>query len=217
MTKQEIEQNNKVLYLNIKQNFFDEIMAGTKKQEFREVKPTTIKKLLQLNAEGFEIEDEEGNSLPIHYDVIHFRVGMNKVADEAYVKVKDAHVEILYFLMNENGQYLTDDNGGLILYDEEIEAKFGEKNEDGSPKLDELGEPILLPHAPFEYVTDEKGNTLFDENGIPVAPEFDEDGCCTNGLLWTVQQVVYDLGVILLENKTHYSLCGGIKHEPIDL
>lgn len=57
-----------------------------------------------------------------------------------------------------------------------------------------------LPHAPFEYVTDEKGHTLFDEDGIPVAPEFDEEGYCTNGLLWTVQQVVFDLGEILDKN-----------------
>lgn len=188
------------LYLNIKQEYFDQIMAGTKTQEFREVKPTTIKKLLQLDANGFEIEDEEGNSQPIHYNAIHFRVGMNKVADEAIVEVKGEHVEVLEFLVNEDGQYLTDDNGGLILYDEEFEAKFGEKNEDGTPKLDELGEPILLPHAPFEYITDEKGKTIFDENGIPVAPEFDEEGCCTNGLLWTVQQVVFDLGQILDKN-----------------
>ena len=120
MTKQEIEQNYKVIYLNIKQNYFDKIMAGTKTQEFREVRPSTIKKLLQLDEDGFEIEGEDGNSLPIHYDVIHFRVGMNKVADEAYVCVKDTHVGVIKFLMNETGQYMVDDNGGLIVYDDII-------------------------------------------------------------------------------------------------
>lgn len=89
------------LYLNIKQNFFDEIMAGTKTQEFREVKPTTIKRLLQLDEEGYEIEDEFGNSQPIKYDYIHFRVGMNKIADEAIVEVKDAYTEIFVDEKNE--------------------------------------------------------------------------------------------------------------------
>ena len=89
------------LYLNINQNYFDEIMAGTKTQEFREVKPTTIKRLLQLDEEGYEIEDEFGNSMPIKYDYIHFRVGMNKVADEAIVEVKDAYTEIFVDEKNE--------------------------------------------------------------------------------------------------------------------
>lgn len=172
------------LYLNIKQEYFDQIMAGTKKQEFREVKPTTVKKLLQLDAKGFEIPDEEGNSLPIHYNAIHFRVGMNKVADEAVVEVKGEHVDVVQFLLNEQGQYLTDDEGGLIIWEPAMDEKYNEE----------------LPHAPFEYVTDEKGHTLFDEDGIPVAPEFDEEGYCTNGLLWTVQQVVFDLGEILDKN-----------------
>lgn len=196
MAKEE-NKYGKVLYLPIKQKFFDEIINGTKTKEYREVKPTTIKKLLQLDKDGFEVEDEDGNSLPIQYDTLWLRCGMDKVADEMHVKVVDTQVEVIEFLMNNEGQYLTDNQGGLIIYDEEFEAKFGEKNEDGTPKVDENGERILLPHAPFEYVTDKKGNTLYDENGIPVAPEFDENGYCTNGLLWTVQQVVYTLGEII--------------------
>ena len=34
------------LYLPIKQIYFDEILAGTKKQEYREMKPTTFTKYL---------------------------------------------------------------------------------------------------------------------------------------------------------------------------
>ena len=84
----------KILNLIIKQVYFDAIIRGEKTQEFREVKPTTIKKLLQLDEEGFEVIDEHGNSQPIHYDAIRFYVGYNKDRDSALVEVKDAHCEI---------------------------------------------------------------------------------------------------------------------------
>jgi hypothetical protein len=84
----------KILSLIIKQAYFDAILRGEKTQEFREVKPTTIKKLLQLDEEGFEVIDEHGNSQPIQYDAIRFYVGYNKDRDSALVEVKDAHSEI---------------------------------------------------------------------------------------------------------------------------
>jgi hypothetical protein len=84
----------KVLNLIIKQKYFNSIMCGQKVQEFREVKPTTIKKLLQLDEEGYEIIDEHGNSQPIKYDAIRFFVGYNKDRDSALVEVKDAYTEI---------------------------------------------------------------------------------------------------------------------------
>lgn len=97
----------KILKLIIKQRFFDEIIKGTKKQEFREVKPTTIKKLLQLDEEGFEIEDADGNAQPIHYDALHLYVGYAKNRASAIVKVKSAYCEILL-----------DENGEPIFYEE---------------------------------------------------------------------------------------------------
>lgn len=84
----------KILSLIIKQAYFDAILRGEKTQEFREVKPTTIKKLLQLDEEGYEITDEHGNSQPIQYDAIQFYVGYNKDRDSALIEVKDAHSEI---------------------------------------------------------------------------------------------------------------------------
>ena len=98
----------KVLNLIIKQCFFDEIIKGTKKQEFREVKPTTIKKLLQLDEEGFEIEDADGNAQPIKYDAIQFYVGYNKDRDSALVEVLGAHCEIF---VDENNEPITYEHG----------------------------------------------------------------------------------------------------------
>lgn len=84
----------KVLNLIIKQRYFDSIMCGQKVQEFREVKPTTIKKLLQLDDDGYEIVDENENAQPIKYDAIRFFVGYNKDRDSALVEVKNAYCEI---------------------------------------------------------------------------------------------------------------------------
>lgn len=107
----------KTLTLIIKQCFFDEIIKGTKKQEFREVKPTTIKRLLQLDKDGYEIEDEHGNAQPIKYDAIQFYVGYNKDRDSALVEVVGAHCEMF-----------VDANGELITYEQG-------RDKDGKPLL----------------------------------------------------------------------------------
>ena len=98
----------KVLNLIIKQKYFDAILAGRKVQEFREVRPTTIKKLLQLDEEGFEIEDAEGNAQPIKYDAIQFYVGYNKDRDSALVEVLGAHCEIF---VDENNEPIIYEHG----------------------------------------------------------------------------------------------------------
>lgn len=105
----------KVLNLIIKQKYFEAILDGRKVQEFREVRPTTIKKLLQLDEDGYEIVDEELNSLPIKYDAIRFFVGYNKDRDSALVEVKGAYCECF-----------ADENGNIITYE------YG-KDENGEP------------------------------------------------------------------------------------
>ena len=96
----------KVLNLIIRQKYFDAILAGRKVQEFREVRPTTIKKLLQLDEEGFENAD--GNAQPIKYDAIQFYVGYNKDRDSALVEVLGAHCEIF---VDENNEPITYEHG----------------------------------------------------------------------------------------------------------
>ena len=39
----------KILNLIIKQKYFDAIMQGSKVQEFREIRPTTVKKYIQID------------------------------------------------------------------------------------------------------------------------------------------------------------------------
>ena len=110
------QSEKKVLYLPIKQKYFDAIMAGRKVQEFREVRPTTIGKLLQVDEDGYEIEDEDGNAQPIKYDAIHFAVGYNKDRDEALVEVVGSHCEI----------FTDDETNEPITYEHGVDKKTGE-------------------------------------------------------------------------------------------
>lgn len=106
----------KILNLIIKQKYFDAIMQGSKVQEIREIRPTTVKKYIQIDQEGYEVCDEEtGQSIPIKYDAIRFFVGYNTDRDSALVEVKDAYV-----------QDFVDEEGELITYE------FG-KDKQGNP------------------------------------------------------------------------------------
>ena len=56
----------KILHLTLMKKWFDQILAGTKKVEYREIKPYWTKRLL----------DE--NDKPKKFDVIHFKNGYSK-------------------------------------------------------------------------------------------------------------------------------------------
>lgn len=180
----------KILNLIIKQVYFDQILAGTKTQEFREVKPTTINKLLQQDAEGYEVEDENGNALPIEYDAIRFFVGYNKNRDSALVEVKGAHCEIFTDVLRyENDEpifFKCDKNKKVLLFATDKDGKFV-KDEDG------------------EFVITED-----EENGCPMPAEDNEEGVTIEvpieyehgGKLWIAEQVVFDLGKVL-EKDVH--------------
>jgi hypothetical protein len=91
----------KVLKLIIKQKYFDQIMAGTKKQEFRDIKPSTEKKYIRIDKDGYALNDKNGNNIPIKYDAIRFYVGYAKNRATALVEVKGAHSETY---VDENGK-----------------------------------------------------------------------------------------------------------------
>lgn len=73
----------KVLTLNIKEVYFNEIMKGDKKSEYREIKQTTINKYTY-------IDEADGKRYLRRYDVIRFYVGYHKDRDSALVEVTDA-------------------------------------------------------------------------------------------------------------------------------
>ena len=100
------------LYLTIKQVYFDQIMAGTKKEEYRDITPNTYKKYLDCNEYGdpyYDLDilsDEEADwygeellmacpngKFPFFFmeDIkfLNLAVGYNKVRDTATVEVTD--------------------------------------------------------------------------------------------------------------------------------
>jgi type I restriction enzyme R subunit len=95
----------KILTLSIKQIYFDQILAGEKKQEFRDIKPTNAKQYIRYewNAKQYINEDEippevsadEIELIPVKYDAIKFLTGAYKgTRPYAIVEVKDAYIEI---------------------------------------------------------------------------------------------------------------------------
>lgn len=72
----------KVLSLNIKKVYFDEIMKGKKKIEYRELKQTTIKKYTYL-------DESDGKRYLRRYDALHLYVGYHKDRENALVEVTD--------------------------------------------------------------------------------------------------------------------------------
>lgn len=83
----------RILDLPIRQKYLDAIKDGRKVQEFREVRPNNIKKYLQLDEEGYELEDENANAIPIVYDAIKFT--SKETGDTALVEVRAARSEIM--------------------------------------------------------------------------------------------------------------------------
>lgn len=72
----------KVLTLNIKKMYFDEIMSGTKDIEYRQLKQSTLNKYTYL-------DESDGKRYLRRYDAIRFFVGYHKDRESALVQVKD--------------------------------------------------------------------------------------------------------------------------------
>lgn len=72
----------KVLSLNIKKIYFDEIMSGAKDTEYRTVKQTTLNKYTY-------VDDADGKRYLRRYDALHLYVGYHKDREHAIVAVTD--------------------------------------------------------------------------------------------------------------------------------
>ncbi len=75
-------KNLKVLTLNIKKVYFDEIIAGNKKTEYRELKQTTLNKYTY-------IDESDGRRYLRRYDALRLYVGYHKDRESALVQVLD--------------------------------------------------------------------------------------------------------------------------------
>ena len=107
-----------ILTLSVKQIYFDEILAGKKTHEYREIRPTNAKKYITYLCGGKEYkadeelpEEGEIELKPIKYDAIKFLTGEYKgKRPYAIVEVKGAEDSIL-----------TDEDGNDIVYEHQGE------------------------------------------------------------------------------------------------
>lgn len=126
------------LYLTIKQVFFDQIIAGTKKEEYREIKETTYKKYIETDEDGNVFFDDNlisesklveyyaEDSLYIYNDgvcpllpknnlfYLNLAVGYNKVRDTALVEVIDISFEIAKDNSGNEVRFNIDDSGNVV-------------------------------------------------------------------------------------------------------
>jgi len=113
-----------ILTLSIKQKYFDEILAGTKKQEFREVRPNTAKKYVNFmspspngkiytNYEDIP-EEETWDFAPVKYDALKLCTGAYK-GKRPYMIVEVESAE---------AYLITDDNGEAIVIGEGTEDEY---------------------------------------------------------------------------------------------
>ena len=110
----------RTLNLSIKQKYLEAIKDGRKVQEFREIRPNNIKKYLQLDADGYEVEDENANAVPIVYDAILFT--SKETGDTALVEVKAARSEIM---LGENKQPIEYEYKGEVWVVERVVYDLG--------------------------------------------------------------------------------------------
>lgn len=110
----------RILDLPIRQKYLDAIKDGRKVQEFREVRPNNIKKYLQLDEEGYELEDENANAIPIVYDAIKFT--SKETGDTALVEVRAARSEIM---MDDNHKPIEYQYGGQTWVVERVVYDLG--------------------------------------------------------------------------------------------
>lgn len=101
-----------VLTLSIKQKFFDEILAGTKRQEFRELTPKSSNKHILYvdskdgkeysNADDIPDGESQIDVKPIGYDALKLCTGAYK-GKRPYIIVEIVKAEVEFF-DDENGE-----------------------------------------------------------------------------------------------------------------
>jgi len=128
----EASTRENTLYLPIKQIYFDQIIAGTKKEEYREIKDTTYKKYLD-NTDGYLdyngdliAEDDEmlgdtmaynGGKFPYYateYKYLSLAVGYNKERDTALVEVTDISFRVMKNKKGEEVIFDIDEDGNAV-------------------------------------------------------------------------------------------------------
>ena len=110
------------LYLTIKQVYFDQIIEGSKKEEYREIKDTAYKKYLEVSEQGWPLFDT--TLISEDDELLHLAVGYAKERDTAIVEITDITFQPLLdkkgnparFSVDENDMAKIDAEGNLCFW-----------------------------------------------------------------------------------------------------
>ena len=102
-TKNPQNYDKRVLSLIIKGGYFNQIMAGEKTIEYREIKPTTYTGLIRLDEQEEAILDADGCPIPMDYDAVELLVGYNTDRNTALVEVTDITIELTGYVFDDRG------------------------------------------------------------------------------------------------------------------
>lgn len=139
LEEEETVERTESLYLTIKQVYFDQIINGTKKEEYREIKGTTFKKFLAVGDNDepyintdvfpqdkwgdypyemiFNIYNEGQCPLIARQDLgyLNLAVGYSKVRDTATVEVTDITFEPAKDKQGNIVRFVTEPDGGAVI------------------------------------------------------------------------------------------------------
>ena len=83
---------------------FDRIRSGAQTELCREVRPINVAQYLQLDADGFELEDEDCNAIPVQYQAILLQDGYDKNSRALMISVDSISTRML---VDEEGELIT--------------------------------------------------------------------------------------------------------------
>jgi len=113
----------KNLTLSIKQVYFDEILAGTKKIETREIRPKNVKKYCEVDENNEVFYDENDKIKTKKYDTIKFLTGAY-VGTRLRMVVECLGSEV-FILEDENGEEFIYEENGIEYVESQIDFHLG--------------------------------------------------------------------------------------------
>jgi len=206
-----------VLNLQIRQEFLSLIMKGEKKQEFREIRPTTEKKFIQLDEEGFALEDPERFITNVENIEVETRMNDEGVLCVVYNTEEDE--EVLYpVFMAKNDEGVEYEAINFMDKTFEVVRAAGDKEED---LLDENGNPLMaivnveelhscvpVKYDAINFYVGNKPDTdhaLVEVKDTHTEFYIGEDGAAQwyeyNDERYYLEEIVFDLGEIICEYK----------------
>lgn len=112
-----------ILTLSVRQKFFDQIVSGEKKQEFREIRHNNTARYCKVDARG-DIVAKDDVLQPRKYDAIKFLTGKHEGKRPfILVKIKEASIELF---VDDEGEYITYEHEGEEYIAAQIVYDLGE-------------------------------------------------------------------------------------------